>query len=163
MRRETSISCADLDPELVLLGIEARGFFLSQGITTVHSLLTGTSTERATTLARLTNHTLSMAKAIVNGWRADVRQRLATREEHPVGLHWAFEVFNADIRSFFVAVSIATPSDLFEHLHLGQEYMDWRRDNNMYVIRIATLRTYASKWKESVKRQSTLARKIVYV
>jgi len=115
-----TIAVAQLEPDLLLLGTFARDLCRSQGIKTVVSFLWANRKEMATVLAKDTECTFWSALKKVDGWKKDARQRLDTRKKQPVGLHPAFEVFNIDERSFFAAMSIATPTDLAKYEDLAQ-------------------------------------------
>jgi len=123
-------AAAQFEPELLLLGPQAQDFCLSQRITTVKVFLSASPKDMATALAKETECTFSMALRKVERWKKQTRQRQETRMEQPVGLHPTFEVFNIDKRSFFAAMSIATPYDLLQYEDLAQAYMDWRHNNN---------------------------------
>jgi len=124
------IASAQLEPDLLLLGPQAQDFFLSQGITTVKALLSLSTKETVTALAKDTECGFATALRKVERWRKETRQRQKTRKEQPVGLHPAFEVFIIDERSFFAAVLITTPNDLLQYKNLSLAYMDWRHKNN---------------------------------
>jgi hypothetical protein len=83
-----------------------------------------------------------------------VKQRHKTRNEQPVRLHPAFEVFDSEARSFFTAMSIAAPSDLMTYHCLAQVYVDWRRDNRMYEKKPKNANGIVCRWRQSVKRQN---------
>ena len=135
------------------LGTQARDCLVSQGITTVTAFFSASRKEIATVLAEQTEYTFFSARNQVSGWKRNVRQRLETRKEQPVGLHPAFEVFTPEIRSFFTAMSIATPEDLLNYEGLAPAYMNWRRDNKMGEMNLASARGNMYLWKESVTRQ----------
>lgn len=148
---------AGLESELFLLGPQARNVLLSQGITTVTFFLSVSTEEMATALAKGTEYTFYSARNKVLLWKKDVRQRLETRKELqlPVGLHLAFEVFDPEIRSFFTAMSIATPKDLLNCEDLAPVCVKWRRDNKMREMNRATTERNIYMWKASVTRQGT--------
>jgi hypothetical protein len=143
-----------LQPELFLLGPKARDFFVSQGITTVKTFLSVKLIDMATALAKQNECVLATAKNKLSRWRGDVKQRHKTRKEQLVGLHPAFEVFDSEARSFFTAMSIAAPSDLMTYRCLAQVYVDWRRDNRMYEIKLNNANGIVCRWRQSVKRQN---------
>ena len=156
----TIAGAAQLEPELLLLGCQARDFFVSQGITTVKALLTEHSTRNmATALAKAKFYVYSSAASKVDGWKRDTQQRLDTRKERPVGLHPAFEIFSPQLRSFFAAILIATPDDLmgYDLVSLTLAYLDWRCENEMNAIKFESARIHVSYWRESVSRQRNVA------
>jgi hypothetical protein len=136
------------------MGPLTRGFLASQGITTVTTFLSASAKEIATVLAEQTINTFFSARTKVNRWKRDVRQRQEARKKQIVGLHPAFGVLDDVARSFFNAMSIATPKDLLKYQGLARAYVKWRRDNNMSDMNKRSANAHVVRLRDYVRRQN---------
>jgi len=160
--RTTCTVLVQPNAELSQLGPLAGTFLAMKGITNVAVFLeTSLSSKLGGKLVRFRTKrypkekvwTVSNAVDNIRSWKRDLLQRRATRKENPVGLHLTFEIFDGELRSFLVAMSITTPQELFEFPTLSRAYGEWRHKTLLLALPPNSSAAYASLWKRSVKRQ----------
>lgn len=97
------------------------------------------------------------SRRCLSSWAHDLQQRrrLTKQEDLPEGLHPAFEVFDSDLRAFFLSKKIASPKHLWRESKAGLSgaSAEWYQENEFGVLSRLAATSRIDHRRSSVARQ----------